>query len=88
MTSQNETDTTNDNESEWNTDTTNDNESEWRLSMPNCDSSWKVIPRALFAMLRRFEQEYAAVLWHPVSSATTQQDGGRISCGQQDNVAL
>ena len=42
------------------TDTTNDNKSEWWLSMPNWVSTWKVIPRALFAMVRRFEQEYAA----------------------------
>ena len=40
--------------------TTNDNESEWWLSRPICDSSWTVSPWALFVMVHRFEQEYAA----------------------------
>ena len=40
----------------WNT--TNDN-SEWWLSMAN-GASWKVVPQARFAMVRRFEQENAA----------------------------
>ena len=41
------------------TDTTDDNKSDWWLSMPNGVSSCKVILNKLFAMVRRFEQEYS-----------------------------
>ena len=70
----------------WNTDTTNDNKSEWWLSMPNCVSSWKVIPRAQFAMVRRFQQKYDAqcsgILCH-LLLCNRSMTGPRWWCAQQ-----
>ena len=58
----------------WNT--TNDNKSEWWLSMSNCISSWKVIPRPspVCDGPPNWPGICCTVLWHLVSSATQQSD--------------